>query len=65
MTAKLTLIHDTNLFGEKFNLAVCVSKLGIGFVQLGIQGLHLILQGGGNNDKGFLVKIIQLFFRQN
>ena len=30
----MMLVHDVNLFGEKFNLTVSIRKVGIGMLQL-------------------------------
>ncbi len=56
----MALVHYPDLFREELDLAVVVSKHGIGRIKLCLKRIKLCLQGIDYDDQGFLVEGIQL-----
>ncbi len=61
--AEPPLVQDADLLGEKLDLFVVVSEMGVRLIQLFLQGKELILQGGDEDKERVTVKIVQLVFR--
>ena len=62
--SEVALVQDTDLLSQEFDLLVVVTKVLISGIELFLHVDKLVLQRREEDDKSLLVKVIQLFFRQ-